>query len=721
MKLAKIFLVSVVACSLVSGCAPTTPVTSTPAAFPAADTPTAQPTTYDMGGMQVILQADFPQTPAEMTVYTARDERLATVEDVKTLARLFKMNGPIYALDAQSGIPGGMLGGEKEYLMADGNRLLRVRSDKYFTYIPNNVLLTEGLFTLPPANAETLVEEFMQAYDFDFEYQIVQEEKFNYYVLALSPEGLGVWYGNQQFDGLRFHFDRDRIAQVDASLLQYDPTAGMQIISAEQALQKLLDPGDTYGYIQGGGGGGSIMIGDTLLKPEDMRKWIHVRPLDETLTYNGYLSSAGKSVDGGAPLVLLDGYPVTGKVSDIPENMPGTYIEARGQFHTVNGVKSFEMDSWKKVDGYEETIMGTLQREGDQVVLDDGSGRKYILQDVPQEIDLPMQHAFAHGTPRGDIFDWNIIDNTGGGGGGGGGGGYSGFYKINFSGTPVTFPTRMPEAPTPVAEIKTVEAMRGTLQVNLFPQADGTERAAYQFLPYDSQYSGTSFQLTGNLDASLKNYHYRPIDVWGSLDEGNFQITVDHYQAPFPDLKFELVHGSQRLETVEGQSVTIVTTDDGTKYIVLMAEGTPNPMQLIDPGFVPDPNSPSGEPGPDADDVIYEALRIPGETVLGYPGMRVFNSAPGTVDGKPNSLAIINDQPNVFPGPPQVEITSMTIEKIELAYFAPDVMYTNNSPFYVQPVWRFYGHYNSGSSFEILIQALAPEFLLPEVDAATAP
>jgi len=43
------------------------------------------------------------------------------------------------------------------------------------------------------------------------------------------------------------------------------------------------------------------------------------------------------------------------------------------------------------------------------------------------------------------------------------------------------------------------------------------------------------------------------------------------------------------------------------------------------------------------------------------------------------------------------------------------------SPVYLQPVWRFYGHYSDGTIFEALVQALDPLFLLPETEDPYSP
>jgi hypothetical protein len=64
-------------------------------------------------------------------------------------------------------------------------------------------------------------------------------------------------------------------------------------------------------------------------------------------------------------------------------------------------------------------------------------------------------------------------------------------------------------------------------------------------------------------------------------------------------------------------------------------------------------------------------------------------------------------------------------EKIELVYYIPDSRYATlgdeSDAEYIQPAWRFYGHYNNGNEFEIPIQALEQEFLSPELAPFTRP
>jgi hypothetical protein len=80
------------------------------------------------------------------------------------------------------------------------------------------------------------------------------------------------------------------------------------------------------------------------------------------------------------------------------------------------------------------------------------------------------------------------------------------------------------------------------------------------------------------------------------------------------------------------------------------------------------------------------------------------------------------NQPNVLDeAPPGTEscspsaIISMNWSTI------PDPLYgtldpnAGAAPQYIQPAWRFYGHYSNGDEFEFLVQALKQEFLLPEL------
>lgn len=119
--------------------------------------------------------------------------------------------------------------------------------------------------------------------------------------------------------------------------------------------------------------------------------------------------------------------------------------------------------------------------------------------------------------------------------------------------------------------------------------------------------------------------------------------------------------------------------------------------------------------------------------------MEIFNGRGGGGGGSSFLKININETPVVFPSPtpptivetPRVEydpaftMPTATIESIELAYYVRYPPYVLADPSagiqYLQPVWRFYGHYSNGDEFEILVQALKEEYLLPEPAPYTPP
>ena len=130
------------------------------------------------------------------------------------------------------------------------------------------------------------------------------------------------------------------------------------------------------------------------------------------------------------------------------------------------------------------------------------------------------------------------------------------------------------------------------------------------------------------------------------------------------------------------------------------------------------------------DKFYAEVLFIPDETRLGYPAMRIFNMgfAVNPRNGESANATVTADQPYVIDEAvvPQDYIPpTLTIEKVELVYYVPDPRYSDQNPStgpqYIQPAWRFYGHYSDGSEVEFLVQALKQEFLLPDLVPARSP
>jgi hypothetical protein len=417
--------------------------TEQPAPFSEESTPVSTPAgqVYEWNGQPIHLNATLPETPSEMKIYLQQNEVVARVEDVQTLAQKFGMNGEIYQVPGE--VPN-----TTDYLMVDENQQLRVRSDRYFTYYPNYAEAMYAFNTQEPPDHKALIDAFMQTHELGSEYKIERSELYGGYIaLPLTPDGFTVRHEHFASNGYLFDFNGNGILRVRSSLLRYEEVATAAVINAEEALDKLLDRSTLYGVTSA-----------THSPNPDGLSWRRVYPLDQTLTYYGFLRSTARSITGGPPLITLDGYQASGNVQNISENMSNTFVEATGQFHEEGQVRTFELESWKIYNGEEEGYEGRLQEQGEGTVFLTTEGTMLGIHDLPDDLPLPLENFYITGVTRNGEFIWKSIDTHTMSGGGGGGGGL-GFYKVNLSGTPVPLPTNipLPDTQIPQAESSAVE------------------------------------------------------------------------------------------------------------------------------------------------------------------------------------------------------------------------------------------------------------------------
>lgn len=261
------------------------------------------------------------------------------------------------------------------------------------------------------------------------------------------------------------------------------------------------------------------------------------------------------------------------------------------------------------------------------------------------------------------------------------------------------------------------EKQRGILVINIYNEADGSSREEFVFMIKNED--GFLYTLLENVSfEALLPYHHRPLEIWGAVNyvdpNGMPVISVEKYEAPYPGLTFQLVQGTQKSIEINGAPVNIFTTEDGKEYVQMTRDG------LLDMSI-------AGDIG---NQVYAEVLFIPDETFEGYPVMRVFNLglAVNPDTGQSLGIQLTADQPNVIDEallPENFDMPAATIDKVELVYYIPNSRYVTfaegSDAEYIQPAWRFYGHYESGNEFEILIQALKQEYLLPELAPYTRP
>lgn len=502
------------------------------------------------------------------------------------------------------------------------------------------------------------------------------------------------------------------MTSVRANLVHYSPAPGRYALrSAAEAWQAVLLPYASTGMLEGVHGAG---------KP--IKSWQRDYPRKQPVTIYGRVSAIQSVSADKAPFIQIDSYPVTGQVGGLAGLARDTYVQATGQFIKENGIEKFEVEAWQTSGAHEDGFQGTLRRENDSVTLTTLEGEQYALADVPASVPMPFEDVYVIGTLTGKSIAWKSIDDRlANGNGGGGGGGGLGFYKLNLSGTPVPFERPTPPViPTQAPSGRRVEGLRGFLLVTLYKRLDGPRRAEYGLTTDGANGLPGSMMLEGADLDGLQSAQNRPVDIWGTLDHydryGTPVIKVERYEIPYPDLKFQTMRGTQKTVEIQGRAITIFTAEDGTDFVQMTTGG----MQEKENSIL----------GAEGDPVYLEALVVPGETFAGYPVLRMFSGsvATGPNDGQLEDPATILGQPMVqdeMPAAPSLPTTA-TVEKVELVYYLSKPRYTaaadpQAGPAYIQPAWRFYGHYSNGDEFEILVQALKDEFLLPELAPFNSP
>jgi hypothetical protein len=135
--------------------------------------------------------------------------------------------------------------------------------------------------------------------------------------------------------------------------------------------------------------------------------------------------------------------------------------------------------------------------------------------------------------------------------------------------------------------------------------------------------------------------------------------------------------------------------------------------------------------GIQGDLIQQEVLIIPDEAFGGLPVAHIYQSSIIQDNGpemevQANQIRVFNSD-NDPTAPSNYTQPNLTIDQVELTYFASNPYYQVNDPNYsqrspyIQPVWHFHGHYDDGSEFDVLIQALKQDFLLPEVVPGSSP
>ncbi len=702
---------------------------------------------YSWRGTKLTLAEPLPESPLDAYVYQLKPDHHATIDEARVLAEKFGLGGEVYQSSGQEP-------GTPDYFFTDGKQSLSVSTDLFFIYTAD-MSKAYNYFTLASnPNAEKIIRDFMSTHGFDFPYKVETDELYGGYVVELlSPDGFPMRYEYYSSRPMLVTLDESgQVLRFEANLMDFESANDQKysILSAKEAFQRILDQNQVNGMIE------SMHSTSKLAN-----QWRRSYPENQTITIHGYVTAIPAWDSTKPPFIQVDAYTAIGNTSGMETLQPNTYIESSGQFIDENDIQKFNVESWKVSELTEDSFVGTIHNDGQNAIITTEVGN-FILPDVPAKFPMPFESAFVVGVKIGNTIDWMLIDDrmVGGEGGGGGGGGGLGFYKLNLSGTPVLFPTPTPQPGVssgesqyivkagdtldaiaqefgitvdeltkannitdpstiyidqkliiPNAVGQQLEGQRGLLSVTLYNKSDGSQRAEYTlyYIPEGASHS-QAMRLEGENLQDLQAYQNRPVEIWGTVSDYDKQygmpiVTVERFNIPFPDLQFKILRGTQRNIAIQGQPVTLFTSDDGQSYVQLTPAGD------LDNFII----------GKQGDEVIYETLAIPDEIYGGYQTIRTFSGAVAN-NGPSTELTVSADQPYVMdePAPQETYIPpTATIDNVELIYYVTNqhwqVDHLDGGPQYIQPAWKFSGHYSNGDMFEILVQALKQEYLLPEL------
>lgn len=671
------------------------PAEATPAA-----TQMAAPTAYRLPMLpevDVMLQAEFPQAPAEVQLYQQKAWPELSAESALQLAQQLGVEGRLYTSPA--GRPGAT-----SYLVSDGFAQVFVQQAvAWFEYRAATAPDSQPGAALSPELALAAAEDFLRAHGLDtFEYRAETQSRAPGEVVFVQTL-LGFPVSFPPFDGPKVRVvlnSQLQATQVESSRVDFEPLGSYPVITAQQAWEKALSP-DTLSGLQ--------LYGTSRL-PTAIQMWQRTFPTGQDIELFGYARSYPAVDPAASPLIFFNNFPVSGNIQGLDEAAASNrFIQAWGQLQQdAQGRIFFQVTGWQASFFPDQTLLGTIEHQDGQVYLVSVDQRLLLPQapdDLPEHTILSAQGVILE-EPE-PMLEWSRL-YAGPLGGGGGGGGNS-FAELNLSGPPAAPAQAAQLEPTPTSLVSAgqrVEGAQGTpvIFVNLYSDGSTQVEATLHLDPSAAWPQGLTVRLDGPGLQGIDAYHNLPVRVWGEISQTSGllpTLTTARFEPVYPDLQVETWLGLLESVTLGGQQVLLLTTPEGEQFVLNSSIQNPGPDEL---------------PGAASDPVVVEGIQIPAQMlgdyavitdylVLPKPGMNDLS------EYQPFSTAPIVSQKAGTAG----ERPTAVITQIELVYITDDPrsaqLGASGMSQYAQPAWRFYGEYEDGSSFILLVQALSPQFL----------
>ena len=690
------------------------------------------------GKAQLTLSGSLPANLQEMPVYEQRSGEQMTAELAKQAAARLGIQGEVYTAPSEAQ-------GETIYHVTDGKQeVWFMQGTTHFTYVADiqNSMINRPS-TLPLAERAKAAEAFLKQHGLlDFEYRLDETlSQGSRVVFDRLLNGAPLLETDSYNPHISAEVDGDgKVALVFYGLNSMPALGNYPIRSAQDAWRIVLgDPNDKR--VQ-------YSVSDPLTaQPAQQPSWTRSYKDGARVDMTFYLNVLPAAQPGAQPWVSLNGFTLlgdlnglitansgeqelspqqkqmiaSGEVSDKQAIGWSRFFHVWGALITENnGARVLRLDGWERSLMPDDTFFGDfIEQNGTRLFISE-DGKKWTLQDVPADVPL-NERMSVRGVRVQDqpgLFNWSEMQveppaeaTTSGGGGGGGGGGF------DFSPNPGAAPTEVviTPAPLPYQNGQKLEGVTGILH-NVNKQVDSNGNSVMHYnleLPMpDNPQDGRSVELTGagaqGLEALIKLH----VKVWGAFQivNGSATLQVERYEKAYPDEKVQAWLGHEKVDTLNGRKVLLFTDSTGKQYVLSMSLMMPE--QFVEDGF-------RGE------QFIVEGL-LSQETYAGYPIITEFEEsiAPGRTDLSGYQLhstqvLVESGYPAETPAPPlqQSSVTSVVIDKVELAYFAYDFSHGGGSDLdtsparFVQPVWRFSGKLNDGRSVEVLVQAVVDAYL----------
>jgi hypothetical protein len=689
---------------------PPTPMTSSTSLFPKA---------------QFVLGSSLPDSPKSLPIYVQELPEPASAESVAQTAARLGLDAPVYQMQGE--------GQDPVFNVSDGYDMLTFAygTSEIFSYWKDypDVLSENGE---PPSfdQASAAATAYLQErglLDMPYRVEPIPQKPGGVHFVRLL-DGLPLIYGigySPSLVDLEVVVGPDlKVKELNYAVRHFTQESEVPILSAQQAWDRFLESQD-----------GSLLR--YAINPPDqastLQSWTRQYPSGQLVHLYGYAEALTSASPGSAPLVSLDNYPVTGDQAQAlaDPSLRSRFLHTWGQLvQDAQGRPSFQIQGWELSPFEDLYLDGQIERQGDQAWLVSDQGR-YILPDLPAEVPAGESASVRGVESVPGELDWSLVttgqpassgysrsDTCGGGGGGGGGqdigGGNFAVLQLSQSSDSQTSsaPTGLPAPYKPGDRVEGAAGRVVAVQ-HIYPNGRQVLEVSLSGDPV-GDLSGWSASLSGPNIGDLVQYQGLPMRIWGTVSEigpdGWPVIEVERFEEVYTGLRFQAWLGTWQPVELGGKQVLLFTDADGQQYILShsISYGTDAAI------------------GRQGDRVIIEGLAIPGKTFGGYP---VIDESGGSMaEGRSDlngyqlssgNIHVWDESGSSEAQAAQVEGRGI-VENVDLVYAAASLQRCGGNRetdpeqapwLYVQPVWRFTGHFEDGRTFEIQVQALPDQYV----------